>query len=401
MNVFYDPFGKKCKSILDDATTENRIHSLPPAPPVVAPPVVDESSRTEIPPPKPDIGATEFDSLDGHYNRDRDYKRDNDDHYMRSHSYDRRDKHRKHRKDDRERKHPFHRKSDRERDRGDHHRSHRDRYRYPDDGRDSSRDSSKYRDVYKPKSDRDYAKSSGKNEVNFGSSGYTSSAAASYDQAYSYQSMTSSYGSQPTIPPQSSTDYSYSSVPASATWSHQHPWQSSIAPIPPDDPWSSRPNIPPPPASNHVETEEDWDNEEIETTKPAVTKKHERDNDKTGKKAADEDQSTIDLDTRIAMMFNQKSFGAAPPFLQMDDSDPEIDHKEDGEIQNDDTKARTKVRAHRTRSKSHSSKSSDASKLRRKQNRLRTQVIILNRLVLTCASVFYGKSLVSGKTAGR
>lgn len=359
---------------MEDATTENRIHSLPPT---VAPPVVDESSRTDIVPPKPDIAATEFDSLDGQYNRDR--KRDNDEQYMRSHSrdlyeadYDRSDKHRKNRKYDREKKHHYHRKSDRDRDRdrNDHHRSHRDRYRYRDDERESSRDSSKYRDSYKSKSD--YSKASGKNELNFGSSGYTSSAAASYDQAYSYQSMTSSYGSQPTLPPQSSTDYSYSSVPASATWNHQHPWQSSIAPIPPEDQWSSRPIIPPPPASNHVE--EDWDNDDVDTTKPTVTQK--RDDDNPIKRTEDEDQSTIDLDTRIAMMFKEKSFGAAPPFLQMEDSDPEIDHKEDGEIRNDDTKARTKVRTQRTHSKSsHSSKSSDASKRRRKQNRLRTQVI--------------------------
>lgn len=328
---------------------------------------------------KPDVAATEFDSLDGHYNRDR-KRGDTDDHYMRSHSrdlyeadYERSDKHRKNRKYDREKKHHYHRKSDRDRDRdrSDHHRSHRDRYRYRDDERDS-RDSSKYRDNYKTKSD--YSKSSGKNDLNFGSSGYTSSAAASYDQAYSYQSMTSAYGSQPTLPPQSSTDYSssYSSVPTSATWIHQHPWQSSIAPIPPEDQWSGRSTIPPPPASNHVE--EDWDNDIIDATKPTVTTKK-RDDEKSSKKAEDEDQSTIDLDTRIAMMFKEKSFGAAPPFLQMEDSDPEVEHKEDGEIRNDDTKVRTKVRTNRAHSKSsHSSKSSDASKRRKKQNRLRTQV---------------------------
>lgn len=363
---------------MDNATTENRIHSLPPT---VAPPAVDESSRIDVLPSKPDISTSEYDSLDGHYSS-RDRKRDNDDHYMRSHSrdlnetdYDRSDKHRENRKY--ERKHHYHRKSDRHRD---HHRSHRDRYRYRDDERDSSRDSSKYRDNHKSKSERDYSKSSGKNELNFGSSGYTSSAAASYDQAYSYQHIsTSSYGSQPTLPSQSSIDYSYSSVPASATWNHQHPWQSSIAPIPPDDPWSSRPVIPPPPTSNHVEEEEDWDNDEIDTTKPVVTKKsaQERDGEKVVKATGDEDQSTIDLDTRIAMMFKEKSFGAAPPFLQMDDSDPEIDHKEDGEIRLDDTKVRTKVRKQRTHSNaSHSSKCSDASKMRKKQNKLRTQVII-------------------------
>ncbi len=394
--MFYDAFGEKFKQILKDATTENKVNSAPP-PPVVAP-IIDETSRTaEVLPTKFDVSTTEFDGLDGHYSRDRDRDRkqsDNDDHYMRSHSrdvydadYDRSDKHRKNRKYEREKKHHYHRKSDRDRDRSDHHRSHRDRYRYRDDERESSRDSSKYRDSYKSKSDRDYSKSTGKNELNFGSSGYTSSAAASYDQAYqSYQSMSSSYVSQSTLPPQSSTDYSYPSVPASATsWNHQqHPWQSTIAPMPPEDPWSSRPIIPPPPASNHVEEEEDWDAEEIVTTKATtVTAKQHADDEKPIKRAGDDDQSTIDLDTRIAMMFKEKSFGAAPPFLQMDDSDPEIDHKEDGEVRNDDSKVeKAKVRKQRARSKSsHSSKSSDASKKLRKQNRLRTQVIISQLVV--------------------
>lgn len=370
---------------MEEATNENRTHPLPP---IVPPALVDETSRTDIVTTKPDTGAS--DSTDGHYNRDR--KRDNDDQYMRSHSrdvydaeYERSDKHRKNRKYDREKKHHYHRKSDR--DRSDHHRSHRDRYRYRDDERESSRDSSKYRDSYKSKSDRDYSKSSGTKELNFGSSGYTSSAAASYDQAYSYQSMTSSYGSQPSLPPQSSTltDYSYSSVPvlppATTTWNHQHPWQ-SIAPIPPEDQWSSRPIIPPPPATNHAD--EDWDNAdnaEVDVTKTNVTKKHaqpmERDDEKTTKRTDDEDQSTIDLDTRIAMMIKDKQFGAAPPFLQMDDSDTELDHNEEGEIRNDEKKNhRSKGRrTQRTNSKSsHSSKSSDASKKRLKQNRLRTQV---------------------------
>lgn len=38
-----------------------------------------------------------------------------------------------------------------------------------------------------------------------------------------------------------------------------------------------------------------------------------------------DDSSNIDLDTRIAMMFKEKSFGAAPPFLQLDDSESETE----------------------------------------------------------------------------
>lgn len=38
-----------------------------------------------------------------------------------------------------------------------------------------------------------------------------------------------------------------------------------------------------------------------------------------------DDENNIDLDTRIAMMFKEKSFGAAPPFLQLDDSESETE----------------------------------------------------------------------------
>lgn len=41
------------------------------------------------------------------------------------------------------------------------------------------------------------------------------------------------------------------------------------------------------------------------------------------KNTEQDDENNIDLDTRIAMMFREKSFGAAPPFLQLDDSEEE------------------------------------------------------------------------------
>lgn len=44
--------------------------------------------------------------------------------------------------------------------------------------------------------------------------------------------------------------------------------------------------------------------------------------------ADQDDESNIDLDTRIAMMFEKKSFGAAPPFLQLDDSDSDAEKDE-------------------------------------------------------------------------
>lgn len=41
-----------------------------------------------------------------------------------------------------------------------------------------------------------------------------------------------------------------------------------------------------------------------------------------------DDENNIDLDTRIAMMFKEKSFGAAPPFLQLDDSESDTEKEE-------------------------------------------------------------------------
>lgn len=46
------------------------------------------------------------------------------------------------------------------------------------------------------------------------------------------------------------------------------------------------------------------------------------------KSSEQDDENNIDLDTRIAMMFKEKSFGAAPPFLQLDDSEEETEKDE-------------------------------------------------------------------------
>lgn len=52
--------------------------------------------------------------------------------------------------------------------------------------------------------------------------------------------------------------------------------------------------------------------------------------------AEQDDSSNIDLDTRIAMMFKEKSFGAAPPFLQLDDSESDTEkdtnHREQTDV---------------------------------------------------------------------
>lgn len=87
---------------------------------------------------------------------------------------------------------------------------------------------------------------------------------------------------------------------------HSQSW----APPPPDN-WDSVPKPPP---------EESWDT----PPEPPPAPK-------------DGDASNVDLDTRIAMMFNRKSSGTAPAFLQLG-SDSEEDKKEDGEVNDEEEK---------------------------------------------------------------
>lgn len=55
------------------------------------------------------------------------------------------------------------------------------------------------------------------------------------------------------------------------------------------------------------------------------------------KSTEQDDENNIDLDTRIAMMFKEKSFGAAPPFLQLDDSESDTERDDRPIDTNDDS----------------------------------------------------------------
>lgn len=61
------------------------------------------------------------------------------------------------------------------------------------------------------------------------------------------------------------------------------------------------------------------------------------------KSTEQDDENNIDLDTRIAMMFKEKSFGAAPPFLQLDDSESETE-KEDRPMDTNDDSIMEKIK---------------------------------------------------------
>lgn len=103
----------------------------------------------------------------------------------------------------------------------------------------------------------------------------------------------------------------------------QHPTQPPLPPPPPDDnPDWDEPEPPPPGgySSNDELLQSDQKQRKISTV--AELKSLNATEVKSDDTA---DLGTVDLDTRIALMFKGKSFGNAPPFLQMDSSDSETE----------------------------------------------------------------------------
>lgn len=362
LTVFHDAFGEECRRTLDEATSEKK--AQPPAPmptaPAPAPPPPAQStsyadekysshyrmpeseygggpsnmhynSHSQMKKPYDDVNWDHYDyRYDSSVNSNRDkveeYGRSSDRHYR----HDKKDS----RKWDKEKKHHhYHHKSDKERDRRDYHRRDRDYdYDYDKKDRDRGRDSkyrdSKYRDSYKKSSDRDntsstdgYGSYSQHAQPSLPPHHASYSADGSYETAYD-----TGFHAYPPLPPQSAatnvyppppahSQYAYSSVPSTPSW-HGQP----AAPPPPEEDWDAEQKPPKP---------SEWE-EENRKSKKKDKKDKDKSKDDTKPTIEDDDQSTIDLDTRIAMMFKEKSFGAAPPFLQLDDSDSdtEKDNKE-------------------------------------------------------------------------
>lgn len=199
----------------------------------------------------------------------------------------------------------------------------------------SSERTRKDSDFYKYSSrDGEYSKS--KENHRYGSSksysssygGYGASAPA-YDYNYTSSSSStaaaaaaggsSTYGSyqgsayQAPVPPYSAS----SSTWAGLEWEKPKP--------PPEEDWDSPPH-PPPEPPKHSPT----------PSPPHHSKDLEK--DEHGKSKFDDlETSEVDLDTRIAMMFNSKTFGSGgPPFLGLGgDSDEENKEEEDGEVKDD------------------------------------------------------------------
>lgn len=209
----------------------------------------------------------------------------------------------------------------RDRERGrDYSRHDRDRR---DRNRGSSRES-KYHDSYK-KTDREYLPPAEGSFPPYGTSG-----APPYENSMSYDGTPYHSAYPPAVPPQ---PYGY----GSAGWSHSNSWPPSTAPaiqppLPPGETSWSRPN-----SSKHGQPPEP-DGSPSEHDDVKSKKKDKKDSSEVKSSTAlpstaeEDDLTTIDLDTRIAMMFKEKSFGAAPPFLQLDsDSDGEKEEKTNDE----------------------------------------------------------------------
>lgn len=401
LHVFNDPFGEECKNLIEQYTTAKR--PLPTPSVAIAAPTAftqrttipslnsyqDDSVQPEKPAlpktlrsdvvmqrevvePLPDIipETTYNDSMDGFKRNDRHGRGEDgkpwdesltgtDDHDRRNHSrspeWDR-DRYHKDRYDDRyyeRRKHRKHHSRDRSRsrERRDLRRRrsssrHRDSYHERDWLHDKRH---RYRDKKEPDSrhrSRHY-----KREEEYGSGKEsTSYSYPSYESEVNY-SQSSQYRNYPSM--------TYSMYNAQGYQVDQNSWQPpppASVPPPPDEP------APKPPG---LDDDDLWDEDNLDTSKskpPPPPPPPPPENEKPANKlpGEEEDESNVDLDTRIAMMFKGKSFGAAPPFLQFDsdsgDEGARTGQQEQKQQERDDSNSRRSGKV----SKSEESSTSDA-----------------------------------------
>lgn len=301
--MFHDPYGEECKNLVEALTTERKVPIIP----IVLPPVV-------IDVPKVPVANVEFDflpkpteSLDGKLRpsgskyRDKDYANDWEcSSYSRSSSskFEERDefsrsssKYEKYERKERDREyskygyHTAHRGEEYERER---HKRDRDKDKRDYRGKDE------WKERERPRKDRDYYEYKDNHRYGYGSKGYS--------KVDSYRSETSSE-----VPEYSSHDsygYSYPYPPASS---------SSWAPPPPKVLPEDSPPRPPPEPPN----DDDDDGKEP----------------RGKQKSMDDGEATVDLDTRIAMLFKSKSFGSdVPSLFNLDDESDKETKQEDGEL---------------------------------------------------------------------
>lgn len=251
--------------------------------------------------------------------------------------YDRKDRDKKYFKDDRrdrdrDRERDYERGRDRDRERERDRDRDRDRDREWDREKTRDRDwDNRDRDRYgRDRDNRQRSKSggywynkSGSYSSDMGGGGYGSNRYSQYDYSYGYGA--SEYGTYGYPPP--------SSAVAGAS-SYAAPPSSWVPPPPPEE----KPRAPPPPPSGKsnlggdtLDDSDMWDLEESLEPAPKPPSTPPGLPEPKSEPAADDDNSgsALDLDTRIALMFKDKTFGGAP-FLQLSDAEEE-DKKEEGE----------------------------------------------------------------------
>ncbi|EDW37970.1 GL12290 [Drosophila persimilis] len=136
------------------------------------------------------------------------------------------------------------------------------------------------------------------------------------------------------------SSHAYSMTDSTQSWSEHKSWNA------PQPDFQPKPKPPPPPPP---EEEENWDDppvlpqkfeqQTVSLLESASTKLQ---SPKAGTAVAEPNAETenVDLDTRIALIFKGKTFGNAPPFLQMDSSDSETDKaKPEGGVEANETRS--------------------------------------------------------------
>ncbi|KNC28056.1 hypothetical protein FF38_04442 [Lucilia cuprina] len=268
---------------------------------------------------------------------------------------------------DRDRVRDYERSRDRDRDRRDRERDYRERDRERSNDRDRDRDRSvKARGSEKYNSTSRYSR----DYVDTSSSGAAPKPYPSPSSTVYYPLQT---GTQPpvhvvgsSIPgayPYHAYGYPSDNNPTPHIWPggnrswpvHQPPLQpQSQPPLPPPPPdgtpdWDEP--EPPPPGGYSSQDEMASSNMKKDRKETSTSNKSSKENnslatsDKTDL-TTETDLGNVDLDTRIALMFKGKSFGNAPPFLQMDSSESDAEkgaqgEEEEGEV-NSDSNERSK-----------------------------------------------------------
>lgn len=305
--------------------------------------------------------------------RDRDKDRSKHHHYhKRDRSRERSDERgsvslsRRDRDRDRDRARDYDRSRERDRDRRDRERDYRERDRERSNDRDRDRERDRDRDRDRSVKSREKYNSTSRYGRDYNdtlSSGGTVSSGVYYPlQPGVAQPPVHVVG--PSIPgAYSYHPYGYQSEsnPTPHLWhgttrawpGHQPPLQPQTQPPLPPPPPDGTPNWDepePPPPGGYSSQDEMTSNivkkDRKESSKKSSDKNSKISSDKT-EISIETDLGTVDLDTRIALMFKGKSFGNAPPFLQMDSSESDAEKvgqgdEEEGEVNSDSNEISSK-----------------------------------------------------------